>query len=857
MGVHVLRRYLLTAWATWLLAVAVVAQPAEVPPSRESLVKKGKEATALVELKVRGTGSAFCVHSSGFFVTNEHVVRTAGKDGTVTLVLHPGLTNERVLQAKVLRADRELDLALVRTTEGSGFTALPLGTIEDVQELTDVIAFGFPFGKSLALDRKEYPAISVNTGQVTSLRRKGGELTRVQLDVALNPGNSGGPVVNARGQVVGIVVAGVPGARVNFAIPVSHLNRFLDTPALELRLPVLKRERLHEPVDFEARAVAVLTSAKPLDLELVLKSDASGERKLPMKLSDGVYRARAAALPTPTGSGPLSVTVRYTAGSLQGTVLDRPFRMGELKLKLSEVRSLDLRPKPRAVLHDGRFVEGALAELKELHVLLGEEELHVPLSKVVQVALQPPPRPTSVACTVIARRGEKEVGRLQESLLIPAPTQAGPGEPAAVAILPALLEKERVVRPLPAAVSDVAVGGGGRYLILLSRQSLLVFDVSQARIVKAIPVPDDRVKFAAGMDKLLVVHPASRTVQRWSLTTFQREQTAVLKEKGDITAVAMGAASAGPLLVGGISGPGDTYKALITFLDVNTLKPLPIKIKDRHGVGFGGATGVRASDDGRVFGMWGVGGSPQSIQTIVIEGDEASVRSEGSTPGAIVPGAGGKAVFTSRGGMYSPDVKQVEGSVKDGRGGTLPAHHPLYYLSVRALNGDVPEKERNGVAIHLLGESRPFAALPDVKEIEEVLDPWGRSVLTLDKRLHFVPDARLIVMLPKGEDRLILYYFDPEDALAKSDLDYLVVTSRPPAVAQKGEAFAYAIKAKSRKGGIRCQLVSGPEGMAVSPAGQVTWTVPVGTAAEEHSVVVGVSDASGREIFHTFALRVR
>jgi serine protease Do len=78
-------------------------------------------------------------------------------------------------------------------------------------ELAEVVAFGYPFGSGLAVSKKEKPAISVNVGRITSLRQKAGELHRIQIDAALNPGNSGGPVLDKEGKVIGVVVGGVQG----------------------------------------------------------------------------------------------------------------------------------------------------------------------------------------------------------------------------------------------------------------------------------------------------------------------------------------------------------------------------------------------------------------------------------------------------------------------------------------------------------------------------------------------------------------------------------------------------------------------------------------------------------------------
>ncbi len=218
----------------------------EEPLTRADRSKLGKAATVYVE-NGRGSGSGFCVHSSGLFVTNEHVV--AGAD-SVTVVIDPDLKTQRVVTAKVIRADKDLDLALLRADGVKDLPALSLGSVDRITETMEVVALGFPFGKLLDAQPNEYPAVSVNIGSVTSLRMKDGALHRIQVDAALNPGNSGGPVLGPDGKVVGVVVAGVRGSGVNFVIPVSHLTTFLARPELDFQPPALTRATIHKPAEF-------------------------------------------------------------------------------------------------------------------------------------------------------------------------------------------------------------------------------------------------------------------------------------------------------------------------------------------------------------------------------------------------------------------------------------------------------------------------------------------------------------------------------------------------------------------------------------------------------------------------------
>ena len=156
------------------------------PPAAEAIAKRAKAATVLVEAKPI-YGSGFCVHQSGLFVTNEHVVRRTPE--TITLVLNAGLKN-RNLKAKVVRRDAALDLALLRVDGNDKFEPMELGSDEDLGELSELFACGFPFGTAwvdqmryLATQgfhspprtpggvkeptRPEvYPAISINAGSV-------------------------------------------------------------------------------------------------------------------------------------------------------------------------------------------------------------------------------------------------------------------------------------------------------------------------------------------------------------------------------------------------------------------------------------------------------------------------------------------------------------------------------------------------------------------------------------------------------------------------------------------------------------------------------------------------------------------
>jgi S1-C subfamily serine protease len=113
--------------AAGLLTLVLPAAARDEKPKRVEIGKRAKAATAFVDVPGLGTGTAFCVHPSGLFVTNEHVVRGAQND-TVTLVLDPSLETQRVFKAKVVRADKGTDLALLRAEGAKDLPSLTLGS---------------------------------------------------------------------------------------------------------------------------------------------------------------------------------------------------------------------------------------------------------------------------------------------------------------------------------------------------------------------------------------------------------------------------------------------------------------------------------------------------------------------------------------------------------------------------------------------------------------------------------------------------------------------------------------------------------------------------------------------------------
>jgi serine protease Do len=192
------------------------------------------------EEQPRGVGSGFIFSANGLIMTNAHVV-----DGADEVIVT--LTDKREFKAKIIGADKRSDVAVVKI-EASGLPAVKIGDVGRLKVGEWVIAIGSPFG----LDN------TVTAGIVSAKQRDTGDyLPFIQTDVAINPGNSGGPLINMRGEVVGInsqIYSRSGGSMgISFAIPVDEAVRVSEQLRVSGRV---SRGRIGVQIDQVTKEVA-------------------------------------------------------------------------------------------------------------------------------------------------------------------------------------------------------------------------------------------------------------------------------------------------------------------------------------------------------------------------------------------------------------------------------------------------------------------------------------------------------------------------------------------------------------------------------------------------------------------------
>ena len=209
------------------------------------------------------TGSGFVVRPDGFIMTNAHVVKNAQE-------IRVTLNDKRSFTAKVVGSDNFSDLALLKI-EAEGLPVLKFGTSQNLRPGEFAIAIGSPFGYDHTVTLGIISAVGRTVDDIN------GNINFIQTDAAINPGNSGGPLLNFRGEVVGVNTAIKDNAQnIGFSIPVDVArsvvedlinNKPIERPWLGIGMSELK--------EAHARSLGIPTNTRGVLVEKVYKGSPS------------------------------------------------------------------------------------------------------------------------------------------------------------------------------------------------------------------------------------------------------------------------------------------------------------------------------------------------------------------------------------------------------------------------------------------------------------------------------------------------------------------------------------------------------------------------------------------------------
>ena len=212
----------------------------KVAPAVVIVSTKSTASNGFTSGEVDGMGSGFIINEEGYILTNYHVIANA-KEVTVTL------SDNTEVSATIVNYDTEKDIAMIKLKEGTKVPAIAeLGDSDEIYPGADVIAIGTPLSKNFAQTLTK----GVISGSNRTIEGENGtSVNLIQTDAAINPGNSGGPLVNTKGQVIGInsmkigtEATGTTSIEgIGFAIPINEVKSKIDAlskPILNLGIQI-------------------------------------------------------------------------------------------------------------------------------------------------------------------------------------------------------------------------------------------------------------------------------------------------------------------------------------------------------------------------------------------------------------------------------------------------------------------------------------------------------------------------------------------------------------------------------------------------------------------------------------------
>jgi hypothetical protein len=380
---------------------------------------------------------------------------------------------------------------------------------------------------------------------------------------------------------------------------------------------------------------------------------------------------------------------------------------------------------------------------------------------------------------------------------------------------------------------------------------IAVFDLATQDTLGYAPMPSADALIAGGRRYLFIADPKAGLLDRWTLEPLKRDRRVNMPMTGSPYSMTMGAASDGPLLV--VHSEGGSIRR--DFIDGEQLGRLVLNQSGSTGYHPQYPPNIRAADCGTVFGAWISGLSPSGLEVYSILDGELKTAREHKSVGHVVPGPLGERIYTGSAGPCTANLSAAPNRPA-GAGCCLPSSHPAYYLGISNPGARYMRGGRDiRLAIYTRDLSTPILNLPPNSDVAAVNVVSSRGGFSFDKRYHLVPQLRLLAIIPSSCDRVLIYPVDIERSLRTQGVDFLFVDSIPPALATRGGAFLYRLSVRTSAENVSYHLDAGPPGMAVSPAGEVTWEVPE-QAEPPGGIIVGIKTNDGQSLYHTFQLRL-
>lgn len=817
-------RVLFSGW----VSVAGMAAAADEPSAK--VVGEVKQATAFVEHKNGfGSGSAFCISPQGYFVTCAHVLHPLKIGDRVDLTLQSGLPGAKTLDATILRLAPDRDIAILKV-EGDRLPFLRLGDSGKLRETQSILVAGFPLGRGLDAEGRK-PAVTLSTGRVTAIRRDDERVNEVQVDAELNPGNSGGPIVDLEGRVVAVAASRIFLTELNFGIGTSWVEAIMASPLIRLEgVPPLPDGSETYRLPF---SISYLRQPKEAEVWVTLNGAVTGEQALEIEPRGGGEFV-ASGVPKSSAAEHLSSTLRVDAvrelgqvtHTMHFSVLDQKVAVDGKEVRLSELAAV-LPNGPEIIDVRGERRAGGVTGISSVR-MAGESSGTVDLSRNYDALLIRPetavPEEVKVSIKVLSDGFAKTltlpVSREHADRFTNYPPSGrrafsyGPGDASAG-------ESKRL--EFEAEVVEVAWGGGGRYAVLrlVRDPELRVIDCLEGREVGRVPFQQQGGCFTVGADRLILAR--GEEVEQWSLDPLEQVSKPQRWVLGEIDHLVMGPAWTGRVAVFYRAFGSDRLRRL-DFRDPERSTVLAINPQGKMDDALTGV--LPALLETAILGL----GGRDSGKPMVWDGKGVRYAEERAGKYSAIGPLGRRRL--PPGGVVVP-----EGEV------WLPTTVPDLGLRLRPVGG-----EEQAVDLVDLRSGRQLAGSVRMLPRIGAKTPSGRPTGTeipAATRVMAVPQLGFVACLPESNRELVIEPLDAWKAIGEAGSDVAFVTAFPPPSVARGKTLKFDLKPRGADE-ILARLESGPEGVEVTPEGLLEWKVPPG-GSQAGPVIVRLTTKGGAE----------
>ncbi len=760
-------------------------------------------------LTPEGSGSGFVIRRAGsaaYVVTNAHVLQAAKRlysddpnatYDTVETVFFSGTAQMVRRTGVVISKHRASDLAVVFVDpcppEVVPFT---VATTYHVFEGMPVVVFGFPYGHRL--DQQRSPAPSVNRANISKLGYSNyNELTVLTIDQQLNPGNSGGPLINAVGEVVGVAVATVMGEPISFAISADTLQGFLDGTYDNL------------VIDEKQSGAIALNGSASVTAEV--------------SLADPFFRLEEIGLQR-LEKAPTRAQLRAPFQALGSTVATSPVRPDQ--------------PIHWVVEKPGAWLTPVWYQVWVRRKGVPEPVYYAPFVPGIENDLD-----DAIFASMISPSGEKREpdaetkglrpipADLQSAFVIEGPDWSSP------------LKKKESQRALtsPGFITTIRAAEQGRVLVVALEQTAVlgVLDLQTASWRGFIPI-SERASFAAG-GRRLVVHDAEASALRvYDLRSLAQIGTHSLAGQYPVVALGMGSANARRLSL--LHDTGKEERAHMTLIDLEDFTsyelnegPLRHRFEPR-------SYALLMDPLGRFFTVHDRENADWYLKTY--DGYNVNAfyfQSAGSVP-----------TITRHGVLVGPDKIVFGGHVAFEAREIRAAMDPFSgcYLLIDYREGISPPP-MSGMAVYDAA-GRKVAYLPDVYHAT-----GSGQVNPRVRRFFFNSTAGLLVYLGENHEAFYFLSLDYEVLARAQHESYLFLLERLGGVVQLGRPFQQRIKLLSSSDTTSYAITSGPPGLKVDQEGLLSWDNPVYSGlAQGHQAQLVVENREKVRQEYTFYIQV-